>query len=152
MAQTVKCLPAMRETWVQFLGREDPLEKEMATHSSTLAWKIPWREEPGRLQSMGWGSLGQKAGEAWDPSPLSVTTSHRCLWSELEKPRSWLKAECPWAPFPFFFFFLFFFLIFVFNFCQFDYYVSWCNPPWVCPAWDSLYFLDLVDYFLSHVR
>ena len=48
----VKCLPAMRETWVRFLGQEDPLEKEMAIHSSTLAWKIPWMEEPGRLQSM----------------------------------------------------------------------------------------------------
>ena len=53
MAQTVKRLPAMRETQVQSLGQEDPLEKEMATHSSILAWKIPWMEEPGRLQSMG---------------------------------------------------------------------------------------------------
>ena len=49
VAQTVKCLPAMWETWVQSLGRDDLLEKEMATHSSTLAWKIPWTEEPGRL-------------------------------------------------------------------------------------------------------
>jgi len=49
----VKHLPAMQETWVWSLGREDPLEKEMATHSSTLAWKIPWMDEPGRLQSMG---------------------------------------------------------------------------------------------------
>ena len=49
----VKHLPAMWETWVQSLGWEDPLEKETATHSSTLAWKIPWTEEPGRLQSMG---------------------------------------------------------------------------------------------------
>ena len=49
----VKSLPAMRETWVQSLGREDPLEKEMATHSSILAWKIPWMEEPGGLQSKG---------------------------------------------------------------------------------------------------
>ena len=49
----VKCLPAMRETWVLSLGWEDPLEKEMATHSSTLAWKIPWTEKPGRLQSHG---------------------------------------------------------------------------------------------------
>ena len=49
----VKNLPAMQETWVQFLDREDPLEKEMATHSSILAWKIPWTEEPGGLQSMG---------------------------------------------------------------------------------------------------
>ena len=47
----VMCLPTMGETWVQSLGREDPLEKEMATHSSTLAWKIPWTEKPGRLQS-----------------------------------------------------------------------------------------------------
>ena len=53
VAQTVKRLPAVRKTWVQSLGREDPLEKGMATHSSTLAWKIPWVEEPGRLQSMG---------------------------------------------------------------------------------------------------
>ena len=50
VAQTVKHLPAMRETWVRSLGWEDPLEKEMATYSSTLAWKIPWMEEPGRLQ------------------------------------------------------------------------------------------------------
>ena len=47
-----KHLPAMQETWVQSLGQEDPLEKEMATHSSTLTWKIPWMEGPGRLQSM----------------------------------------------------------------------------------------------------
>ena len=53
VAQMVKRLPAIRETWVQSPGWEDPLEKEMATHSSTLAWKIPWTEEPGRLQSMG---------------------------------------------------------------------------------------------------
>jgi len=52
VAQTIKRLPAMWETWVQSLGQEDPLEKEMATHSSILAWKIPWTEEPGRLQSM----------------------------------------------------------------------------------------------------
>ena len=49
----VKRLPAMWETGVRVLGREDPLEKEMAVHSSTLAWKIPWMEEPDRLQSMG---------------------------------------------------------------------------------------------------
>ena len=53
MTQMVKRLPTMRETWVQSLGWEDPLEKEMATHSSTLAWKISWMEECGRLQSMG---------------------------------------------------------------------------------------------------
>ena len=53
VAQTVKNLPAMQDTWVQSLGREDPLEKELATHSSILAWSIPWTEEPGRLLSMG---------------------------------------------------------------------------------------------------
>ena len=53
MAQRVKHLPTMQETWVPSLGQEDPLEKEMATHSSSLAWIIPWTEEPGRLQSMG---------------------------------------------------------------------------------------------------
>ena len=52
VAQTVKHLPAMWETRVRSLGWEDPLEKEMAIHSSTLAWKIPWTEESGRLQSM----------------------------------------------------------------------------------------------------
>ena len=52
MAQTVKRLSTMQETRVQSLGQEDPLEKEMAIHSSTIAWKIPWTEEPGRLQSM----------------------------------------------------------------------------------------------------
>ena len=54
----VKRLPAMRETRVQSLGREDPLEKEMATHSSTLAWKIPWMEEPDRLCPMGLQRVG----------------------------------------------------------------------------------------------
>ena len=54
----VKCLPAMQETRVQFLSQEDPLEKEMATHSSILGWKIPWSEEPDRLQSMGSQRVG----------------------------------------------------------------------------------------------
>ena len=58
MAQTGKCLSTMRETWVPFLGQEDLLEKEMATHSSTIAWKIPWTEESGRLQSMGSQRVG----------------------------------------------------------------------------------------------
>ena len=53
VAQSVKNLPVMQKTWVQFPGQEDPLEKEMATHSSILAWEIPWTEEPGGLQSMG---------------------------------------------------------------------------------------------------
>ena len=58
MAQRVKRLPTMWETWVQSLGREDPLEKEMATHSSTLAWKTPWMEKPDMLQSMGLQRVG----------------------------------------------------------------------------------------------
>ena len=58
VAQTVKNLPAMQENWVQVLGREDPLEEEMATHSSILAWRIPWTEESGGLQSMGSPRVG----------------------------------------------------------------------------------------------
>ena len=58
VAQTVKRLPTIRETWVQSLGWGDLLEKEMATHSSILAWKIPWTEEPGKLQSMGLQRVG----------------------------------------------------------------------------------------------
>ena len=58
MAQIVKHLPTMRETWVLSLGQEDSLEKDMATHSSTLASKIPWMEERGRLQSMGSQRVG----------------------------------------------------------------------------------------------
>ena len=58
MAQMVKNLPAIKETWVQSLGQEDPLEKGMATHFSILAWRIPWTEEPGGLQSM----RSQRAG------------------------------------------------------------------------------------------
>ena len=54
----VKCMPTMWETWVRSLGQEDPLEKEIATHSNTLAWKIPWTEEPGRPQSMGSQRVG----------------------------------------------------------------------------------------------
>ena len=58
MAQSIKSLPAMQETWVQSLGWEDPLEKEMATHSSILGWRTPWTEEPGGLQSMGSQRVG----------------------------------------------------------------------------------------------
>ena len=57
-AQTVNNLPAMRETWVRSVGREDTLGKEMATHSSILAWRIPWTEEPRELQSMGSQRVG----------------------------------------------------------------------------------------------
>ena len=61
VAKRLKCLPLMQETWVRFLGQEDPLEKEMATHSSILAWRIPWMEEPGGLHSM-WS---QRVGHDW---------------------------------------------------------------------------------------
>ena len=66
VAQTVKRLPVKPETWIWSLGREDPLEKEMATHSSTLAWKIPWMEEPSRLQSIG----SQRVGHDWATSQV----------------------------------------------------------------------------------
>ena len=58
VAQSLKRLPGMQETRLRSLDREDPLEKEMATHSNTLAWRIPWREKPGRLQSMGLQRVG----------------------------------------------------------------------------------------------
>ena len=58
MAQTLKRLSTMQETWVGSLGQEDPLVKEMTIHSSTIAWKIPWTEEPGRLQSVGSPRVG----------------------------------------------------------------------------------------------
>ena len=78
VAQRVKRLPAMQETWVQSLGREDPLEKEMATHSSTLAWDIPWTEKPGRLQSMGSQRVGHDCATS-----LSVSTFNVWGWSSL---------------------------------------------------------------------
>ena len=58
VAQRLKHLPAIRETWVRFLGWENPLEQEMATHSSILAWRTPWMEEPGGLQSTGSQRVG----------------------------------------------------------------------------------------------
>ena len=61
MAQIVKNLPAMCETWVRYLNQEDPLEKEMATHSSILAWEVPWIEEPGGIQSMASQRVGHNS-------------------------------------------------------------------------------------------
>ena len=69
VAQTVKRLPTMQDTWVWSLGWEAPLEKEMATHSSTLAWRIPWTEEPCRLQSVG----SQRVGHNWATSLPSTS-------------------------------------------------------------------------------
>ena len=74
VAQRLKRLPAMQETWVRSLGWEDPLEKEMATHSSILAWRIPWTEEPGGLQSTG----SQRVGHDW-----ATSLTHSLLSSRL---------------------------------------------------------------------
>ena len=109
VAQMIKSWPVVRETWVRSLGQEDPLQKEMATHSSTLAWKIPWTEGPGRLQSMGsqrvrhnWGTslmdfVGQKLARSLAPS---------CVLMSLVRPqldtgwicillKTWLGMEGP---------------------------------------------------------
>ena len=72
VAQMVKNLPAMQETSVRFLGQEEPLEKGVATHSSTIVWKIPWTEEPGRLQSTG----SQIVGDNYNSLKL---TASKCL-------------------------------------------------------------------------
>ena len=69
VAQKVKTLPAMQETWVQSLGQEDPLEKRMATHSSILARRIPWTEKPGGLCSVGW----QRVGDNWVTNAFTFT-------------------------------------------------------------------------------
>ena len=74
-SQRVKCLPAMQETWVQSLGWEDPLEKEMATHFGTLGWKIPWAEKPGRLQSVGF----QRIKHDWATSFFTLGQLLSCV-------------------------------------------------------------------------
>ena len=74
----VKRLSTMRETRVRALGWEDPLEKEMATNSSTIAWKIPWTEEPGRLQSMG----SQRVGHDWANSLHLLEEGVKGIWKE----------------------------------------------------------------------
>ena len=99
VAQTVKHLPAMQETQVQSLSWEDLQEKEMATHSSTLAWKIPWTEEPGSLQSMGL----QRMGHDWATSLSLIPASSECdcIWIDVDErkrhfqwERTWQKADC----------------------------------------------------------
>ena len=93
VAQMAKRLPATQETQVQSMGREDPLEKEMATHSSILAWKSPWTEEPSRLQSMGL----QRVGHDWATSlSLSLRFSYLTCYTQLfnrlvlSVPKTWL--------------------------------------------------------------
>jgi len=79
LAQRLKHLPAMQETWVPTLGQEDPLEKEMANQSSILAWKIPWTEEPGGLQSTG----SQRVRHDWATSPFTFCVyRHQKFWRE----------------------------------------------------------------------
>ena len=94
VAQTVKRLPIMWETWVQSLGQKDLLEKEMATHSSILAWKIPWMEEPGRLQSM----RSQRVGHDWATSlsfPLYKRKSENRIVGSRERCIFILNRRCP---------------------------------------------------------
>ena len=81
VTQKLKRLPLMRETWVWSLGQEDPLEKEMATHSSILAWRIPWTEKPGGLQSMG----SQRVRHNWETN--THIYNNTCLkWFNFESP------------------------------------------------------------------
>ena len=89
MAQRLKHLPAMRETQVRSLGREDPLEKEMATHSSILAWRIPWTEEPGGLQSTGL----QRVRHDW-----ATSLFHLCILSLPIVNVMLHKEISPWSP------------------------------------------------------
>ena len=97
VVQRVKCLPVMWETQVQSLGREDPLEKEIATHSGTLAWKIPWMEKPGRLQSTGL----QRVGHNWVTSPSFLLSfkftgpswAGMLQWHDTDAPVSWTQAH-----------------------------------------------------------
>ena len=90
VAQTVKNLPAMHETWVQALDWEDPLEKGTATHCSILAWRIPWMEKPGRLQSVG----SHRVGHEW--SDLAVAAAAIFLPGEFHEQRS-LAGHSPWG-------------------------------------------------------
>ena len=106
VAQWVKNLPAMQEIWARFLGQEDPLEEGKATHSSILAWRVPWTEEPGGLQSMGWQRVGHDwSGRAhrtfYSLSVPSVSTSHRCLTGAPERqPQAALPASSLCRPGP----------------------------------------------------
>ena len=89
VAQRFKCLPAMRETWVWSLGREDSLEKEMTTHSYILAWRIPWMEEPGGLQSMG----SQRVRHNWATS-FSLLAFREKIQAREKNESSYLVNNC----------------------------------------------------------
>ena len=95
VVQMVKCLPAMQKTQIQSLGQEDPLEKEMAPHSSTLAWKILWTEEPGRLPSM----ESQRVGHDWVTSLYLYFTFNGRTVAEAENSNTlgtWCKELTHW--------------------------------------------------------
>ena len=104
VAQRLKRLPAMRETWVQSLGQEDPLEKEMATHSSILAWRIPWMEEPGGLQSTGSQRVIQDlATEQHTPHPHWTILAWRFFRSQSKQNQnSEFKVFLSWFQSPHF--------------------------------------------------
>ena len=96
MAQTVKRLPEIQETWVRSLGWEDPLEEEMAAHSSVLTWRIPWTEEPGGLQSMG----SQRVGHNWVTNTHTHTHNLQLPWGFSGKESSCLcrrREFDPWV-------------------------------------------------------
>ena len=96
VAQRIKCLPAMRETRVWSLGWEDPLEKEMETHSSILAWRIPWTEEPGGLQSTG----SQRVGHDWVTSLHTYNYSIRFCKAFLFLAQNDFSGLPCWVPTP----------------------------------------------------
>ena len=91
--QMVKNLLAMQETKIQSLGQEDPLEKEIATHPSILAWRIPWTEEPGGLHSMG----SQRVGHDWSDSRMSrlEKTKHHTIYRQAIWSTEWAKPYSP---------------------------------------------------------
>ena len=88
MVQRLKRLPAMRETWVQSLGWEDPLEKEMATHSSILAWRVPWTEELGGLQS-----TGRKESDTTERLHLHLHLPSRCYPGDEVLPQEQCSSD-----------------------------------------------------------
>ena len=94
VAQLVKNPPAMWETWVRFLDWEDPLEKEMATHSSILAWRIPWREEPGGLQSMGSQRVRHNSVTFTFQSYIITVETTRCFLVTKSCPTLWDPMNC----------------------------------------------------------
>ena len=154
VAQTVKSLSAMPEAQVS-LDKEDPLEKEIAVHSSILAWEIPWTEKPGRLQSMGSQRVGQDfLSQIWMIAlpcrvflVLGVFLSLLGIYyaTPLWPAKFFLKSQLIvlWE-FPCTCFFLVAFkTLLIIHFCQFIYNVSRWGPLWVHLVWDSLCFLYL---------